>query len=137
MTKTIYNKIFDKLQKIGILNADGKMEHGYMKFKAPGFMDLSVDRLRNLDASQRISLAHNGIQNGDVMADPDMEIAIRCTAKEAEALTFQNDYMGVYQEVYPEPGKVRPALKKDLNDFLNQWLTNIIDQGHTLEETRD
>jgi len=33
----------------------------------------------------------------------------------------------------PEPGKVYPRLKKDLNAFLRQWLTNLIDQGHGKE----
>ena len=45
----------------------------------------------------------------------------------AEALTFQNDYLGVYQEVYPEPGKFNPKLKKELNNFLSDWLQNIIE----------
>jgi hypothetical protein len=42
-------------------------------------------------------------------------------------LTFQNDYLGIYQVVYPEPGKYYPKLKKDLNEFLIDWLQNIID----------
>jgi len=33
----------------------------------------------------------------------------------------------------PEPGKVYPRLKKDLNAFLRQWLTNLIHQGHGKE----
>lgn len=47
----------------------------------------------------------------------------------AEALTYQQDSLGVFQEVYPEPGKVDVKLKKQLNQFLNQWLTNLINQG--------
>jgi hypothetical protein len=39
----------------------------------------------------------------------------------------RNDYMGIYQEVYPEPGKYYPKLKKELNAFLNDWLKNMID----------
>lgn len=37
--------------------------------------------------------------------------------------------LGIYQVVYPEPGKVSPKLKTDLNKFLNQWLSNLIEQG--------
>jgi len=47
--------------------------------------------------------------------------------KMAEALTFRNDYLGIYQEVYPEPGKYYPKLKKELNAFLNDWLRNMIE----------
>ena len=48
----------------------------------------------------------------------------------AEAYSFQQAIPPVYQEVYPEPGKVRPKLKQDLNSFLRQWLQNLIDQDH-------
>lgn len=58
---------------------------------------------------------------------PDMEIQIFPAQKMAEALTFQNDYLGIYQEVYPEPGKYYPKLKKELNTFLNDWLRNMIE----------
>jgi uncharacterized protein YqiB (DUF1249 family) len=61
------------------------------------------------------------------MADPDMEIQIFPAQKAAEALTFQNDYLGLYQQVYPEPGKYYPKLKKELNAFLNDWLKNMIE----------
>jgi uncharacterized protein YqiB (DUF1249 family) len=102
----------------------------YMKFKCDCLMDLNVDHL----APNRIALAHNGIQNGDVMSDPDMEVKIYPESKSAEALTFQNDYLGIYQEVYPEPGKYYPKLKKELNEFLCEWLQNIIDAGYELAE---
>ena len=45
----------------------------------------------------------------------------------AGALTFRDGYMGIYQEVYPEPGKYYPKLKKELNEFLNKWLKNMIE----------
>lgn len=45
----------------------------------------------------------------------------------AEALTFRNDYMGIYHEVYPEPGKYYPKLERELNDFLNNWLKTMIE----------
>jgi len=48
----------------------------------------------------------------------------------AEALTYQDARR--YDEVYPEPGKVYPLLKKSLNDFLTLWLTNLKTQGHSL-----
>ena len=115
--------IFARLQQIGILDENGEIKADYLKFQSPGLMDLNVDKL----TEDTIALAHNGIQNGDVMADPDVEVKIYPALKAAEALTFQNDYLGIFQEVYPEPGKFYPKLKKELNEFLSDWLKNMIE----------
>jgi hypothetical protein len=56
-------------------------------------MDLNVDRL----SENMIALAHNGIQNGDVMADPDVQVIIYSGTKSAAGITFQNDYVGIYR----------------------------------------
>jgi len=131
MKKTVYENIYTRLQQLKILDESGKMQVDYMKFKSEGLMDLNVDNLLN----DMIALAHNGIQNGDVMADPDVQIQIYPETKSAEALTFQNDYLGIYQEVYDEE-KCNKSLKKDLNEFLNDWLRTIIEvQEYKLAET--
>lgn len=123
MRRTVYEMIFTRLQQMGIINENGEMQTDYMKFVSPGLMDLNVDKL----TADTIALAHNGKQNGDVMADPDVEVKIYPEMKMAETLTFRNDYLGIYQEVYPEPGKYYPKLKKELNTFLNDWLRNMIE----------
>jgi hypothetical protein len=68
MKWTVYEMIYARLQQLKILDENGKMQAEYMKFKSEGLMDLNVDNLTN----DMIALAHNGIQNGDVMADPDV-----------------------------------------------------------------
>lgn len=123
MRRSVHEMIFARLQALGILDENGVMKADYMKFKSPGLMDLNVDNL----LYNKIALAHNGKQNGDVMADPDMEVLIHPNLKAAEALTFKNDYLGIFQEVYPEPGKYYPKLKKELNIFLNDWLKTMIE----------
>jgi len=48
-----------------------------------------------------------------------------------EALTYQ-DCFG-YRKVYDDaPMAFSPSTKKELNSFLGQWLTNLLEQGHTL-----
>jgi len=129
MKKTVYEKIYEKLEKLNILKIEA-----YQKRQSGGLMDLHIDVLEEDEKTKKIALAHNYIQNGDVMADPDMEIRIHKELKMAEALTFQNDGLGIFQRVYIErDGKklVNVKLKKDLNKFLNQWLTNIINQKYT------
>jgi hypothetical protein len=131
MKKLIYQTIFDKMQKIGILDGAGQPAFAeYLKIENTPYMALNLDRLPSeKEGTVRISMAHNYIQEGDVMADPDMEIRIYPELKAAEALTYQQDGLGIYQRVYPEPGMVSIRLKKDLNIFLNRWLSNQIQQG--------
>jgi hypothetical protein len=124
--------MFQRLQVVGIIDQDGNPAtiNGYLKIESEGYMPLSVDLLSPVDpAGYRISMAHNHIQNGDMMADPDMEIRIYPGMRAAEALTYQQDSLGIYQEVYPEPGMVDTKLKLQLNRFLAKWLNNLIEQG--------
>jgi len=111
---------------------DGSLKFNeYLKLKSGIFMDLNIDHLSHKDDDRSIviSLAHNYIQEGDVMADPDMEIRIIPSMKMVEALTFQQDSTGTYQQIYLEDGRFYPPLKKELNNFLNSWLKNLIEQG--------
>lgn len=131
-------QIFENLVKIGIIDKEGELRFSeYVKLQSGGYMDLNVDELSNKPPFIKISLAHNGMQNGDVMADPDMEILIDIENKSVQPLTFQNDYMGVYNQVFSqnEDGKVmkNPALESDLEDFLVIWTGNIIAQGFKYE----
>ncbi len=132
MKNMIYETMYNKLVKLGIINQDGSLKFDeYIKLKSGIFMDLNIDHLSHKDDENSIviSLAHNFIQNGDVMADPDMEIKIIPSMKMVEALTFQQDSTGTYQQVYLEDGRFYPTLKTDLNNFLNSWLKNLIEQG--------
>lgn len=105
------------------------------KLKADGFMDLNIDVLERDDVTNtvRISLAHNYIQNGDVMACPDMEIRVLFEMEMAEALTFQMSNPPIFQEVYLPDNRYYPKRKRELNSFLSQWLRNIRAQGHALD----
>lgn len=132
----IYERIYKALDELlpGGVKGFCSNSEGYVKLTAPGFMDLNID-VQNWKedprkGTYRISMAHNFIQNGDVMADPDMEIRLHSDLKMAEALTYQLSSLGIYQVVYPEPNKYSPKLKRDLNSFLEQWLKNIKAQGH-------
>ena len=124
MAPTIYERIFRKLGKV---LGDLTVIPGYAKYQAHGFMDLNLDRLYADEESVTIALSHYFKQNGDMIPDPDMEVRIYPEMKMAEALTYQDSFG--YREVYPAPGQVSLKAKKDLNVFLNQWLSNILEQG--------
>ena len=75
------------------------------------------------------SLEHYWMNNGDAMYDPYMLLKIDNENKTINAVSYENSGMGVFQEVYTEKGYY-PQLLKELNSFLNQWLTNISYQGY-------
>lgn len=125
----IYENIYQKLDRLGVIalitaNKDAA------RSKSEPFMDLHFDRLYEQDGGIVIALAHYFEQNGDLCSDPDMEVRVYPDRHMAEALTFQQALPPVYTVVYPQPGKVDVAAKRDLNDFLSTWLTNAIRQGH-------
>jgi uncharacterized protein YqiB (DUF1249 family) len=84
----------------------------------------------------RIALAHYWRHpSGDMIADPDMEIAVFFDHRLAEALTYQDTLL--YEVAYPEDGEP-PDLHVHgrLNEFLEQWLDNLAPQGHVLGNGR-
>ena len=122
------------------LSAVDSSEDGHVRFLAGGYMPLVVENLGYTFRGAAVySITHYGEQNGDAMRDPDMELAINHEAGTVEPLTFRNDYMGMYQEVYKRDNDGRllysPRLRTSLDDFLWQWLKNIIEQGFTPRKT--
>lgn len=134
LPKDVYQRNFDRLVKIGIINDKGELQFkDAVKLQRHCFMDLNFDELEKDEQGQVIAMAHNYIQEGDVMADPDMQIRIIPEMHSIEALTYQTSIPPKYQEVYPEKNKVNIRLKQELNSFLEMWLKNIISQGFKLE----
>jgi len=102
-----------------------------------GYMPLSVEDIGpSGDGNRLISICHYGEQNGDLMRDPDMVFELHSGEGTifAEPISFRNDYMGLYQEVYryDDQGKrthVLPKLKAELKSFARTWFRNLKDQG--------
>ena len=67
---------------------------------------------------------------------PDVEVMIYPEKQEAEPLSFQNDFLGIYQQVYDD-GKCNVRLKKDIAIFVDDWLSNIINCEYKLIEKED
>lgn len=116
---------------------DGRRAH--KRYQASGFMPLVFEYLGYTDRKGRpvFSMTHYGEQNGDAMRDPDMTLAVDREAQTVEPLTFQNDYLGLYQQVYIHDDQGRllysKRLQTSLDEFLWQWLRNIEMQGYQLE----
>lgn len=127
MKKMIYETNYERMQKIGFFNLKEIEDH--RRIKNEPYMDLSVEVIWKTDKYADFPICHYGEQNGDLMRDPEMVVRVYHDMKMCEALSWRNDYIGVFHEVYPEPGKFIPKYKKDLNSFLRSWLINIKEQG--------
>lgn len=123
-----YEEIYKRMDELGIFEIP---EHGQKR--TAGYMPLSVDRLIcQTEGREKFALAHNYEQNGDLMADPDMEVWVNHRTGIAEALTYQQDNEGVFQTVYEQVGSktyVNKQAKEELNAFLLRWLRNLKKQG--------
>ena len=126
-----FQRMYARLAQLGVVSII-ESDQDAAKSEVSGFQPLSLDILYRAGDAVVIALAHNAIQNGDLMADPDMEIAIHAGGA-AAPLSYQNDFLGAYHQVYdqfPNLQRVRAKLKRDLTFFLLEWLENAIEQGH-------
>ena len=103
------------------------------RFLSGAYMPLCVEYLGyTFHGGKVYSIAHYGEQNGDLMRDPDMTISVDNKAGTVDPLTWRNDYMCKYSEVYDTDDNgsevYRPRLRSDLDRFLWQWLKNIQEQ---------
>ena len=76
-----------------------------------------------------IAISHYYEQNGDAMADPDMEFAYDNDRKTLQARTYQQDALQRYDEVYGNDG-YNEQLEEELNLFAHQWFQTIEQQGY-------
>jgi hypothetical protein len=123
----VYERIYKKLDKLtGGIESFASDLDSTIKKEQSCYMPLYIDTIGN----NEIALAHYYKQNGDLCPDPDMQIKIVPEMKMAEALTLQDSF-GFKQVYYEKDGTmfVNPSLKRDLNRFLDQWLTNLRQQG--------
>ena len=90
------------------------------------FMPLTIERI----GDGRIAISHYYTQNGDSLADPDMEFVFDHEAKTLNARTFQQDNLNRFDSV-EQGGVVDEGLEKELNQFASQWFKNIREQGYT------
>ena len=129
--KTIENKNFDLLEKLVPDLLEEKTE--YVRFTGKGMEPVSMEWI----GKNRIAISAYYMQNGDMMADPDMEFVVDKENRTLSARTYQNDGMGMYQSAEDEYGEiVNPAMVKDMNLFTETWL-NQIDQVYERENKKE
>lgn len=122
----IYHKLFEVIPDLLTIEEAGKSE-------VEGFMNLNLDVLHKRSSRIGIALSHYYRHpSGDMIPDPDMELIVYPGKEIAEALSYQ-DAFG-YRRVYGDDNATEDIkAKKELNAFLDQWLTNLIEQGHHIK----
>ena len=115
---TMYRKLITVLPNLRAVQSHSKLT-------ADGYMDLHLDILSRANDTARIAIAQNYIHNGDIIPDPDMELVVDFKNRTVNAKTYQNLY--VYSVVVEDDKK----LQRELNEFLEMRLDNLIEQRHT------
>ena len=91
------------------------------------FMAVIVERI----FENRVSVAHYGEQNGDLMADPEMEFYIGADGR-FYPCTFRNDYTAYYRKsIEFSDGKPLGVYRREQADqasFAGTWMENIRQQ---------
>ena len=123
-SESIYKKLLQIIPDIATRRKAGKS-----KLHSDAMMDLNLDILSRKDHLIRIALSHYYKENGDMIADPDMEIIVNTKLMTANAMTYQDSM--IFQSAEHD-GNINQALVNELNVFLDQWLQNCIDQGHKI-----
>ena len=124
-SQSIYKKLIQIIPDIAT-----RKEAGKSKLSSDALMDLNLDVLSRQKNIVRIVLSHYYKVNSDSVADPDMEIIINTHLMTANAMTYQDSM--IFQSA-EQDGGINQKLVNSLNEFLDQWLQNCIDQGHKIE----
>ncbi len=130
------HKLIKVLTELGV-DFDNK-DHKSYHFKADGMMDLSVETWLQPDG-MHLSVAHYGEQNGDLMADPEMESLVG--GGEIGPISFRNDYLGLmqYARWRDENGKemINPGLILELRAFARKWAETIRRERYRARQSKD
>lgn len=111
-------------------------EHDAVRITSGSYMPCVWRQLAKTLMGVLVALMHWGIQEGDLMRDPEIVyvFAVQGGESTAEPIAFRNDYIGVHQEVYSydESGhrtQERPELKKYSINFSPTCFKNLHEQG--------
>lgn len=96
----------------------------YMKYGTPNYMDLNIEII----GDDRLAMAHNYVLNGDVMANPDVEFTVDKKNRMLYPQTYQQDSLQYFERVDGDSARAR-----ELNHFMHEWLTNVVDQKYKVQ----
>ena len=102
----------------------------HFRFEADGYMPLSIENVGyTFGGSPVYSMMHYYVQCGDLVRDPEMTFAVLRGPGEIIPLSYCQSSPPIFQEVYYDGGGWRYSLLLDLDEFLFEWIKNILSQG--------
>ena len=118
--KLIIQRLYEAMYHEPYMKAEGS--HARID-NNPEYMPVVIEKVGMLPGyGEIVSIAHYGLQNGDLMADPEMEFTI--VGGDYYPISFRNDYLGRNDCVFDDDG-INQTLQADLTAFANQWMRNI------------
>ncbi len=139
MGNTLEHRLYNEVEKQFPQIINKSYKYIKLKSKSGVFMDLYVERIDR----DKIAIAHTFEQNGDsartpdqfhdsgtsrVMFDPEIVFRVNDDERTITSETFeQTGFM--FQDVY-STDTPSLTLQRDINDFLEDWLNNISQQGY-------
>lgn len=97
--------------------------------RSESFMAVHIEEIYTIKCGTIYSIAHYYLQNGDMMADPEMEFIKSSIDGELYPISFRQDNLGMHQYSASfsngELSDVNVELQKDHAVFANDWLSNI------------
>jgi hypothetical protein len=106
-------KVIMQIAEANNFDLNANVGESLLSVENPPWMDLSIERQSN-----KVFISHIGIQNGDVMRDP--EIVLEIVDGQMVPKTFTNDYARI---------KDMPIRPND--ELIDVWSQNLLDQGFT------
>ena len=125
------------------LDAVRDLPEQHFTFTCDGYEPLSIENLEYTFKGYPVwCMMHTYQQNGDTLRDPDMTFLVDFEGGNIVPHTFQQDncpftkYGTLYQEVWEDESHWRPQLRSQLDNFLKDWITNILSQGFDPQQAR-
>jgi hypothetical protein len=125
MSVTMKSAVEKILNSYGVLNEFQSAEDYAVKIASNGFMPLCIEK-----HGKTVTITHYYEQNGDLIADPDMEFT-DLGGKDWLPTAIQHSTGQYYRAAIFENGswKYFPRMMRDLQSFSRMWARNLLSQG--------
>lgn len=130
-SSNVYNKFMEFIEQLKIVSLDECYFAKFKVFDSDSFMDLNLDISKTEDG-YFVQMAHNYVQNGDLMDDPLITFDVLTNEKLIIPREYQLSSMAIYQAYERIAENVE--LQNDTLSFLSTWFENIKEQGYQLRE---
>lgn len=128
---TLYESNFLRLQQL-IPELD-RLD-GYYRSRVAGDCELHVEILQRSRYTITLSLTYFFVEEGDRIADPDMQVRVYLDGKMAECTGYLGDHRHAGLRLLCRAHRLELDDRWRRNVVLNKWLEYLMDHGHLVLE---